>query len=73
MVPSYDSVFEGVSGNREMSDRSTREVSFETSKEVVVGQVVLKIKLELLGKGKRGFRRVGMTHTVAGRFLPTIE
>ena len=54
VVSSYDSVFKSMSGNGEMSDGSAREVSLETSKEVVVCQVVLKIELEFLGKRKRG-------------------
>ena len=73
MISSDNGVFEGVSGDGEMSDSSTREVSLETSKEIVIRQVILKIELEFLGKGERGLRWVGTTHTVAGRFLPTIE
>ena len=52
-----------IDGN--MDKREIGSVSLETSKYIVVGQILVQIELEVVG-GRKGLCRVKITHTVAG-------
>jgi hypothetical protein len=60
----------------DVEERSSGPILLEASEKVIIINIPFKIQSESFRRGKFQKRGVGvseLTHTVAGRFLPTIE